>query len=102
MKLSIIVLAVGVVLSLGVIVGSGVGVSQAQEAPKIPFEHVVPFTTTGGFFGFFNQADGKVYLYDAQLERLVLEAEMAELGKPPKVIRSNFSVISQENLEYKK
>lgn len=102
MKRSMIVVVISTMLLTGILINAGAGVSRAQETPKIPFEHVVPFTTTGGFFGFFNQADGKVYLYDAQLERLVLEAQMTELGQPPQVIRSNFSDNAPDKFQYKK
>lgn len=45
------------------------------------FEGVIPFTTVGGLMGFFNQNDGKVYLYDGNLKNCILVSQLEELGK---------------------
>ena len=37
------------------------------SAQSVQFDGVVPFSTTGGLMGFFNQKDGKLYLYDPNL-----------------------------------
>lgn len=46
------------------------------------FDGVVPFSTEGGLMGFFNQNDGKIYLYDGNLQNCVLVSQMDELGRP--------------------
>lgn len=46
------------------------------------FPGVIPFSTAGGTIGFFDQNNGKVYLYDGNMQNIVSVAQLDELGKP--------------------
>lgn len=52
------------------------------------FNNVVTFSTVNGLVGFFNQNDGKVYLYDGNLQNCVFVTQIEELGKPMKFIEN--------------
>ena len=56
--------------------------SREVKAQVPSFVGVVPFTTVGGLMGFFDQKDGKVYLYDGNLKNCILVSQLKELGKP--------------------
>lgn len=49
------------------------------------FNGVTPFTTVGGLMGFFDQRDGKIYLYDGNLQNCILVRQITELGKSMKL-----------------
>jgi len=51
-------------------------------AQSATFHYVQPFSTPGGLFGFFDQKDGKLYLYDSNLEKCIYTFQLEELGKP--------------------
>lgn len=57
-----------------------------SSADSKDFNGVVPFTTVGGLMGFFNQIDGKIYLYDGNMQNCVYISQLKELGKPMKII----------------
>ena len=64
------------------------GLQQKQSlANTNSFNGVIPFTTVGGLMGFFNQNDGKVYLYDGNLQNCILVSQLEELGQPIKKIK---------------
>jgi len=44
------------------------------------FAHVIPFATNSGRVGFFDQANGMVYIYDSNLKDCVYKGQMSELG----------------------
>ena len=50
------------------------------------FDGVMPFTTYSGLIGFFDQRDGKVYIYDGTLTNCMQVTQIVELGKAAKVI----------------
>ena len=52
------------------------------------FAGVVPFVTSSGLFGVFNQNNGKIYVYDNNLSQCLYEGQMEELGKPVTKIHS--------------
>ena len=56
------------------------GFVQAEESQN--FSMVETFTTAGGYVGFFNKSDGKVYLYDGDLKECVQISQMKKLGDP--------------------
>jgi len=81
-KISVKILLVAVLL-LGAIVAFGF---KHSSAGTYKFDGVVPFVTPGGLVGFFNQNDGKIYLYDTKLENCALVSQLNELGKPIAVL----------------
>ena len=58
-------------------------ISSAQEKGKREtFSEVIPFFISGGgYFGFFDQRDGIVYIYDEQMKRVLFVYKLDELGK---------------------
>jgi len=55
--------------------------SLAQEEEKgESFSGVMPFFTTGGYFGFFDQKDGTVYVYDEHMEQVKYVYKLKKLG----------------------
>jgi|GEM_PF-1971351 len=46
------------------------------------FSNVVPFSTSAGRLGFFDQGDGKIYIYDNNLSECIFKGQLDELGKP--------------------
>jgi hypothetical protein len=46
------------------------------------FDGVIPFSTASGLIGFFNQNDGKIYVYDGNLQNCILVSQILELGRP--------------------
>jgi hypothetical protein len=79
-------------VSLLVVIIVGFAIIQLREAKAQAnsFNSVAPFTTVGGLMGFFDQKDGKVYLYDGNLQNCVFVSQLAELGKPMKVVEKKF------------
>ena len=51
------------------------------RAQNVAFDGVMPFSTTGGMMGFFDQKDGTVYLYDPDLTNCLQIVRLQELGK---------------------
>ena len=80
------------IASLGVIMGA-ISQCHAQEKVETPvvkeeakpegknFAGVIPFATPGGFLGFFDQKDGKIYMYDSELSECTFVGQLEELGK---------------------
>jgi len=59
--------------------------TQSKAAGK-SFAGVVPFTTSGDRFGFFDQASGKIYLYDSNISQCVFKGQLQDLGQPIVVV----------------
>ena len=81
MEMNSLKLGLALAIFLAAAVFFRLGKSSA-EANK--FNNVVPFSTVNGLIGFFNQNDGKAYLYDGNFQNCVFVAQMDELGKPMK------------------
>ncbi len=62
----------------------GVVLEKKSEAQSASFSGVHPFWTTGGMMGFFDQTDGRVYLYDQNLENLFMVSKLEKLGEKMK------------------
>jgi hypothetical protein len=77
---------IGLVVLVLLAVVLRVGVPSSLAAPSAPpaFAGVVPFTTVGGLMGFFDSRDGKVYLYDGNLDKCVMVKQVQRLGQPLK------------------
>jgi hypothetical protein len=59
---------------------------RASLAQTKSFSGVIPFITTTGSFGLFNENDGKIYIYDNNLSTCVFKGQLDELGKPVRTI----------------
>ncbi len=59
-----------------------------QVFPKITdaqagnFSGVMPFWTSGGWLGLFNQNDGRIYFYDDKMQQCVITMRLDKLGEP--------------------
>lgn len=51
-----------------------------SNAQQTSFLNVIPFSTQSGRMGFFNQNDGMIYIYDADVKNLMFKAQLKELG----------------------
>jgi hypothetical protein len=87
MRNTMLIMLTVLVVVLSLVVFSKVKPSSANPGS---FDGVMPFTTSGGLIGFFDQKDGKVYLYDGNLENCLLAAQMEQLGKAAKPISKNY------------
>lgn len=75
-------------LLLLIIIGLVVIVLKSNSiAAQKSFVGVVPFTTVGGLMGFFDQNNGKVYLYDGNLKNCVFVSQVEELGEQMQEIK---------------
>lgn len=59
---------------------------QAQGAG---FNNIIPFSTNAGRVGFFDQASGKVYIYDNNLSECVFIGQLSSLGGSIQKISGN-------------
>ena len=57
------------------------------SAQNMTFAGVVPFSTTGGMMGFFDQKDGSMYLYDPDLTECLQVVQLTGLGAPLKRLK---------------
>ena len=69
------------------------------KAENKGFAGVIPFSTAAGMIGFFNQNDGKVYIYDNNVSTCLFEGKIDELGKTAIKIRAEQP---KDTLIYKK
>ena len=56
------------------------------------FAGVMPFVTSSGLMGFFNQNDGKIYIYNNPLSECLYEGQVTQLGEAVEKIRAAKSV----------
>ena len=54
----------------------------------LKFDRVIPFATSGGLIGFFDQKTGHVYIYDGNLKDCVLISRIEALGSSMKPIKT--------------
>ena len=61
----------------------------ATQPPAEPlnFSHVIAFSTNQGRLCFFDQSNGKLYIYDAEGKTCLIQSQLKELGKPFEVIQ---------------
>ncbi len=74
-KKASLLLIVIAVLSCGLLMAT-----QSKASGK-SFSGVVPFATSGDRFGFFDQSNGKIYLYDSNISQCVFIGQLEDLGK---------------------
>lgn len=55
---------------------------KASKAQDASFLNIIPFVNNVGYIGFFDQNTGMVYLYDSNLTKCIMNAQLVELGKP--------------------
>ena len=70
----------GFLLAIILMSAAGVWMEKKSEAQTAGFAGVYPFWTSGGMMGFFDQTDGRVYLYDQNLENLFMVSKLEKLG----------------------
>jgi hypothetical protein len=56
------------------------------------FSNVIPFSTNAGRVGFFDQSNGKVYIYDNDLSTCVFSGQMHDLGGSIQKLSSRSSI----------
>ena len=83
MRNTVLIMLVVLVVVLSLVLFSKAKVSSANPGS---FDGVMPFTTSEGLIGFFDQKDGKVYIYDGSLTNCMQVSQIDELGKAAKVI----------------
>ena len=76
----ILLITIGILLGMNARLSSAAGHSFAQ---------VVPFYTGNGALAFFDQSDGKVYIYDQSFKKCILKLQVSQLGEPIELIESS-------------
>ena len=75
-------LIVGLLVVL-IIGGMFLFVSRQSAAEQVSrFSSVIPFTTAGGMFCFFDQNNGMVYVYDKEMKNCIQTKRITKLGSP--------------------
>ena len=75
-------------LSLLLLAFSATIVQQKSFAQNQSFRNVQLFITSAGRMVFFNQNNGTIYIYDDDGQKCTFSAQLEELGKPIKPIKS--------------
>jgi hypothetical protein len=65
------------VISLSIILGATI----QSKAQNKNFAGVLPFITTTNRVGFFNQNNGKIYMYDSNINQCLFIGQLTELGQ---------------------
>lgn len=68
-----------------------------SKAQGSPFEKVIPFVNNAGYFGFFDQGSGIVYMYDGHIEKCLLKVQMVELGEPATTLKAFDNPIKKDS-----
>ena len=66
-------------ISIGIFLGVNARISSAAGHS---FTQVVPFSTNSGALAFFDQASGRIYLYDSGFKNCTLKLQLNQLGEP--------------------
>lgn len=70
------------------LLGNFIFTTSMLSAQSSSFAQVTPFSTLTGLFGFFDQRNGKIYLYDRDFKECLFQFELEELGKPIKKLQN--------------
>ena len=62
--------------------------SAAQQPPQPDWSHIQVVTYASGLTGFFDARDGKLYLYDGNLEKPFIVRQIQTLGEPLKRLQN--------------
>ena len=76
------------------------GSVQPSLAQGKSFGNVFPFISASGRVCFFDQAKGKLYIYDNDMKTCLFIGEIEELGEPIKTVKDE-SNPPEKNLEYR-
>ena len=60
------------------------------------FEKVIPFATATGRLGFFDQSNGKIFVYDENWKNCVFKGQVKSLGEPLATFTESSSLSSPE------
>ncbi len=52
-----------------------------SRAQSVNFVNVMPFVSPSGRIGFFDQSNGKIFIYDNDARECVFRGQLTELGK---------------------
>lgn len=67
-----------------------------SKAQGSAFDKVVPFVNNVGYVGFFDQGTGIVYMYDGNIEKCLLKAQLGKLGEPATALKQFDSPIKKD------
>lgn len=62
--------------------------SAAQQPPKPNWSHIQVVTYASGLTGFFDTRDGKLYVYDSNVENPFIIRQLQTLGEPLKRLKN--------------
>ena len=62
------------------------GTTMQSKAQGRGFSGVVPFVTASDHVGFFDQTNGRVFIYDSNLANCTFVGQLDNLGKPINVL----------------
>ncbi len=77
-----------VILTLSIIVVATMQSKAQSKALNITFAGIMPFVTNNDRLGFFNQNNGRVYIYDNNINQCLFVGQMTEIGKPIQSVTS--------------
>jgi hypothetical protein len=63
------------------------GATMQSKAQDKIFSGVIPFVTTTDRIGFFDQSNGRIYMYDDNINGCLFVGQMTGLGQPIQVIK---------------
>ncbi len=68
-------------------------------AQSANFSNIIPFATNVGRIGFFDQINGRIYIYDGDGKTCLFSGQIKELGKPLESLQ-NTSPTPQRTKKY--
>ena len=82
-KITIFLVIVIAVLSFSL------GATMESKAQNRSFGGVIPFGTTSDRIGFFDQTNGRIYVYDDNISECLFTGQLTELGKDVRTINKS-------------
>ena len=64
----------------------GLGTTMQSKAQDRNYSGIVPFATSSDRIGFFDQSNGRVYIYDNNVVNCLFIGQIQSLGKPINVV----------------
>ena len=72
------------------------GTTMPSKAQDKNYTGIMPFVTTNDRVGFFDQSNGKIYIYDNNISQCLFIGQMQNLGQAVQVVTStSVSTINQ-------
>jgi hypothetical protein len=65
------------------------GATVQSKAQNKNYSGIVPFATGGDRIGFFDQSNGRVYIYDNNIVNCLFVAQIQSLGQPINIISAS-------------